>query len=192
MTKRKHKPTIGPISEGTFRDEDLIPRFLNEIQYIDPARITKLRKDPEWRIITNWFKNHGDEDHRGCTKRLIAHQKKTGVIAKGSKVWHQSFYYSEYTSELFDVLNELAPPYCSFGSSEGDGACFGFWPDVDSAKEGVEFVTRHTRWNESGGPGIDEPPKGFRGEWLHVSDHGNATLYYRNSKGKDREIWSVV
>jgi hypothetical protein len=55
--------------------------------------------------------------------------------------------------------------------------------DPESAKEDVDFV--------SGQDGKDEPDADFEGEWLSVSDHGNATLYVREN-GKDREIWSVV
>jgi hypothetical protein len=36
------------------------------------------------------------------------------------------------------------------------------------------------------------PPKKYRGEWLHVNERGNCVLYYRNSKGKDRELASAV
>lgn len=56
--------------------------------------------------------------------------------------------------------------------------------NVEGAREDVGFV--------SGQGGQDYPPDDYRGEWLHVSDHGNATLYVRGPKGKDTEIWSVV
>lgn len=36
------------------------------------------------------------------------------------------------------------------------------------------------------------PSDKYRGEWLHVNERGNCTLYYRNAKGKDREIASCV
>lgn len=97
---------------------------------------------------------------------------------------------SELVNELQDALNEFAAPYVSFGSHEGDGACFGFWPSVEQAREDVGFVSSKRQ---------DEPDRDYRGEWLHISDHGNATLYSREDTGNDRgeafvdrELWSVV
>lgn len=38
--------------------------------------------------------------------------------------------------ELFDKLNEIAPEGYSFGSQDGDGACYGFWSvDADESKK---------------------------------------------------------
>lgn len=87
---------------------------------------------------------------------------------------------NEYVEELFDILNDHAPPYCYFGAHEGDGACFGFWPDIEACRESVEYV------------GDGEPEDGFTGEWLHVNDYSNATLYVRDINGNDSEAWSIV
>ena len=38
----------------------------------------------------------------------------------------------------------------------------------------------------------DGVPKGFRGEVLSITDHGNVSLYAVSSRGKWREIWSVA
>ena len=38
----------------------------------------------------------------------------------------------------------------------------------------------------------DYPPDDYEGEWLHISDHGNCTLYVRDLNGKDKEIASCV
>jgi len=54
--------------------------------------------------------------------------------------------------------------------------------DVDTARNELEFVSRKDK---------EYPDDDYQGEWLHVSDHGNATLYVRTD-GKDTEIWSVV
>lgn len=54
---------------------------------------------------------------------------------------------------------------------------------IDQARDGCEFVSSREQ---------DYPDDGFRGPWLHVSDHGNATLYIRDADGRDVEQWSVV
>lgn len=98
----------------------------------------------------------------------------------------------EIVAELIDALSEFAPAYAHFGSHEGDGACFGFWPDIETAKECVGFVSSKTQ---------EEPDRDFRGEWLHINERGNCTLYVREDNATDafakdgavdREIWSVV
>ncbi len=83
---------------------------------------------------------------------------------------------------LVDSLNTFAPPFCFFGAHEGDGADFGFWPSIDAAKENCEFISSRS---------AEYPESDFQGEWLHVSDHGNATLYVRTN-GEDKEVWSIV
>ncbi len=65
--------------------------------------------------------------------------------------------------------------------------------DVDGAREDVGFVS-HSSDNHDDECNPDDaayPADDYEGEWLHVSDHGNATLYVRKG-GKDTEIWGVV
>lgn len=87
--------------------------------------------------------------------------------------------------ELFDALQAFAPPYAYFGSHPGDGADYGFWLCEDLG--GFDgFKADDTL----------EIPKGYRGEVLHINDHGNMTLYVTYGR-KDREpkfrvIWSLV
>lgn len=84
--------------------------------------------------------------------------------------------------ELFDKLGDLAPPYFCFGSSSGDGADYGFWLPEEFQEEydGLKVDD------------LSEVPKDYRGEVLEVNDHGNMTLWVRNSRGKYREIWGIV
>ena len=42
----------------------------------------------------------------------------------------------EYSAELYDVvysmMENIAPENAYFGSSEGDGACIGYWPVTEN------------------------------------------------------------
>ena len=73
---------------------------------------------------------------------------------------------------LFDALNDYAPPYCTFGAHEGDGADYGFWPIWDQLDElpRLEAGSAHPE-----------------GEHLMVNDHGNVDLFCG-----EEHIWSVV
>ena len=102
--------------------------------------------------------------------------------------------------ELLEVYTEqlesLCPPFVYFGTLEGDGADFGFWPDSNSLDEAL--------YNQTGAPHLDNVPSYSLpmhqdypyGEIelkddnviVQLSDHGNVTVM-------DMErnvIWSVV
>lgn len=91
---------------------------------------------------------------------------------------------SEVVENLVDALNEFAAPYSYFGSLPGDGADYGFWPDVDSLEMAVfdGEVTKVSDLSEA-----DEP-----GEYMMVNDHGNVTLGYVKDNGEFVETWSCV
>ena len=97
--------------------------------------------------------------------------------------------YSEALSwvadESVDFLNsaddpDITPAY-AYWTIE-DNSLF-LLPDIESARENVDFISSKN---------ADYPPAEFRGPWLHVSDHGNCTLYERTANDTDFEIWSVV
>lgn len=94
----------------------------------------------------------------------------------------------EERDRLLNAIGEAQDCFAEDGQGiEGekfDGADFGFWPvDIDDIKDQVEFVSSKEQ---------EYPPSDFRGEWLHVNDHGNATLYARIADDRDKEIWAVV
>jgi hypothetical protein len=63
-------------------------------------------------------------------------------------------------------------------------------PCIENVKEDVGFVSGQSE--DANPDDSDRPCDDYQGEWLHVSDHGNCTLYVRGDDGKDTEIWSVV
>ncbi len=81
----------------------------------------------------------------------------------------------EMVNDLIDILNEYAPDYCYFGSHEGDGSDFGFWPDMDLIEDAIHDGELFTDRNK-GLPAIE------------VNDHGNMTLINDYNKVE----WSIV
>ena len=95
----------GSVSSGTHRYQDLIPRFLEVLEALDPNGYAGYLDGLEAEnYILDVFLNLDDE---------------------------HEFWYSgaawEICSELFDLLEQLAPEGYYFGSHIGDGSDFGFW-----------------------------------------------------------------
>jgi hypothetical protein len=163
------------VSHGTLRAEDLIPRFLEvagEVRLPIEARKRVRRLASEW------------AQHAENADRL--------------KGWWSE----EALQELFDILNDAAPPFAHFGSIEGDGACFGFWVSDESLKEAVdEGEVLHVQPNgwRCGSKTFHPGPEPGRAELLDivgtvpsfrlvVDDHGGMELFSRSGKS----VWRVV
>lgn len=160
--------SLGSISSATHKLDDLIPTFVDELEYLTSK--TKCDSKPTLDFC---------RDVR---------------IRMANPDYYESNDSNEDLSELFDRLNDFAPPYAYFGAHEGDGADFGFWlEDERSMREGIL---------EQGGMIVDDlgkVPLLFTGEVLEINDHGNATLWNvrpihdgATTKSKFTEVWSVV
>lgn len=104
--------TIGSVSHGTLRTEDLLDTFAYELEY-------QIQRNAK-----HWLGNTAERD------RL------TNLIGEAREIDPDSEAASELVNEsLFDALNEFAPPYTYFGAHEGDGSDFGFWPSWDAVNE---------------------------------------------------------
>ena len=81
---------------------------------------------------------------------------------------------------LEEALNEYCPPFIYFGTHPGDGADFGYWPDMDALEDALRY-----------GEDTDDDETRYLPEdnvLVHVSDHGNVTVM-----DMDRQVlWSVV
>ena len=96
-------PLVGSISSGTMRKEDLIPAFIDELEY-------QAGKE--------------DGDHIALCKRIKEAMEVEGYFdSEGSDF---------DLEELFDALDEYSAPYFYFGAHPGDGSDYGWWLDIDA------------------------------------------------------------
>ena len=102
----------------------------------------------------------------------------------------------ETLDELRFLLEDSCPPFVYFGTHPGDGADFGFWPDMNRLDEEL--------YNQTGAPHLDKVPSYCLpmhqdypyGEIelkddnviVQLSDHGNVTVMDM----KRNVIWSVT
>ncbi len=181
---------LGSVSSATLRTEDLLSSFADCLEGL--------------MNVNGWFLSY--PENRAMRDRLnkLCDEARDAWNEDGETLTDEDNA-REMVTELEDALNEFAPPYAHFGAHKGDGADFGFWADIEQAKEEVGFVSVKSHADaqqlgiETNTDNSAFPPDDYRGEWLHVSDHGNATLYDRQSihpedvmSFRDVEIWSVV
>ena len=151
---------LGSISTGTLRPEDLIPAFNNALTQIHDGHycdIDEMMNDEAGNAAEFGKQPSNDELQRRVVDRLM------------------------------DELQDACPPFVYFGTLEGDGADFGFWPDMDRIEEEIgttiqiasslsDFQAEHC-WTLA-----DD------GVIVNVSDHGNVTVM-----DMERNVlWSVV
>lgn len=157
--------SFGSVSSGTMRDEDLLSSFADELDY----------------QLSRQSKRFPRKAHRALIReaRRTLHNLTEGTHAQADKAQEVA---SEVVAELMDALCEFAPPYAYFGAHDGDGADYGFWliADWECSFDGLQVAD------------TSEVPRDYRGEVMHVNDHGNMTLYVSNGRGKLREVWGLV
>lgn len=130
-----HKARIGSISHGTLRTPDLVNAFAWELDYLGARPL--------------------------LTAKAFAWIEEGSEIGDGDE-WDERGAY--ILQELFEALEEQAPPYCYFGALEGDGSDFGFWPCLEQ----IEELPRVQDSDEAKALGEDA---------AFVNDHGNVTVY---------------
>ncbi len=171
-------PSIGSVSHGTMRPEDLIPAFVRELDH-----------------LAKMYKRNGDTSAIEAIDKVINGLTFSTLADYADDDEHAAYWDSEdagYDLEaLFDELDRHAAPYCTFGAHEGDGADYGYWVCWESLEEDCQSgdvlkIDAGDEWPE------DEIRERVEANCLsyilEVNDHGNATLYDVNHN----EIWSVV
>ena len=150
---------LGSISHGTLRTQDLLPVFLETFMALG-GNVPADLECGSYIEYLNWP------------------NPETTACDEDDKFWDSEDAMWDMEA-LTDGLNNLCPPFVYFGTLEGDGSDFGFWPDRDAIEE-IMPLDRNV------GEGDDEIT--IDGVIIQVSDHGNVTVM-----DMDRNvIWSVV
>lgn len=141
--------SIGSITHGTLRTEDLLDAFAQELDY----QVSRQAK--EW----------CDDEGRKERDELLA------LVGQAREIDPDSEDAAELVEELATALERFAPSYTYFGAHPGDGSDFGFWVD--------EYAIRDAIHDKELGTGDELPCAHCTefGEFLVVSDHGNQTMF---------------
>jgi hypothetical protein len=148
------------------RIEDLLPAAIDELE---------------------WLLEHGHEyagvdlsaDWKRRAREIIKEWEELPSLedAEDPEGWYD---------EIFDMLNEAAPPYIYFGGSDGDPASVGWWPTFDTLEEDARYGEGVIKVDD-----LSEVPKNYTGLVMYVDDHGGVTLL-EAKRGELEEIWGAV
>ena len=174
------KVQIGEVSNGTLLTEHLIDAFSGTLAQYAPEALAQIEAE------------HGDAGFDADGE--IEDQERAGF----------------YLEALTEALESLAPAYAYFGTTDGDGACFGFWPDIVSAEtddryqDGILKIAAGDQRptdvccipRQQGGAnhGTGCPLASIR-YILEVTDHGNVSLYdiaHVPANFTGDEVWGIV
>ena len=183
----KNELSIGSISEGTLKTEDIGASLIWNLDQInlDPNDLDTYRK----------------------LKRVFS------TAIEQQLEYYPVLYCDSHIEHVYDEIKAIAdnytPDYCYLGMNIGcgltvgrigafkrvsgnDGASFGVWPEPqlfeDLTQGGYDgYVYRSTVYTNS----VEEHVPAEYSHYLAVNDHGNCTLWARNGDTW-RECWAIV
>ena len=151
---------LGSISTGTLRTQDLLPVFLETFIALG-GNVPSDLECGSYIEYLNWP------------------NPETTACDEDDKFWDSEDAMWDMEA-LTNGLNNLCPPFVYFGTLEGDGSDFGFWPDMEALNEAMQHMGMASE--------SDEEILAEEGVIVQVADHGNVTVM-----DIDRNvIWSVV
>jgi hypothetical protein len=140
---------LGSISHGTLRTEDLLSSFASTLEGL---------------IFING-------DYYCRPENFSERDKLNNLVGESQDQWTEDGteledeeIAQELVQELTDVLEQFAPSYCYFGTHEGDGSDFGFWPCMEQIEELPDVQD-------------SDEAKELGEDCKFVNDHGNVTVY---------------
>lgn len=163
--------SIGSISHGTLRTEDLLEAFASELEY-------QMQSNAE-----EWCSDEGRKERDGLCE----------LVGQAREIDPDHEDAAELVWELTAALEQFAPAYTYFGAHEGDGSDFGFWPAYDAIEDEVRGRMLSS--------GDETPCACcFEGDYFwQVNERGNGAMYQRVAEPAGQfthwtwvELWSVV
>ncbi len=158
MPRTKEFPPLGTVSSGTLRTEDLLDAF------------------------EFYCRTYGGKEGKKLAREYARLGDTADTLADRDAVQEEA---DGLLEDMTRNLEDIAPDFAYFGTLEGDGAEFGFWPLIDSLEDSVRDGDTLKVSD------LADVPPSWRGHVMHVSDYGNVTLYTFGGR-KFRELWSVV
>lgn len=147
------KAELGTVSSGTMRKEDLIPAFIDVLRHHNPDH----ELIAEYDALPDCEWNEMTEEQEEQTDCIL--------------------------EELFDALNEYAPPFCYFGAHLGNGSEYGFWFDSDSLDDARRYKECIDLEDHLEAEEVAQLITAAAAEYAcHVNDHGNVTIYDCNGQ----------
>lgn len=168
--KIRSTASLGSVSSGTHREEDLLPAFYGVLEFLC-AQHRRVRGVGKYREVIKQAK---------AAERLL--EKSSHDPGNGDK-WE--IISTMINETLPDALQDFSPPFCYFGTHEGDGADFGFWFSHDDfqtqVSDGRVFVRATDPWSkEEILPMAKRHPE--VNYFAFYNDHGNLTVWNREAK----------
>lgn len=118
--------SLGSISSGTLRSRDLLEEFEWTLRHLAERNIAAL---------DDFSETHADREMFDRHLRLCEDARKLLEVEDDWDEEQEEEATGLVAEDFHDALQEYAPPYVSFGSHEGDGADFGFWPQIESLED---------------------------------------------------------
>lgn len=143
------KASIGSISHGTLRTQDLLESFSSEL---------------DWQLRRNGNHFSLPENREEARKINDLCREAQDQYEEDGETLKDEDAASELVELLSNALENFSPSYCYFGTHEGDGSDFGFWPSYSSIEE-LPTVEDSDAAKELGE------------DCKSVNDHGNVTVY---------------
>jgi hypothetical protein len=151
--------SIGSITTGTFRTEDLLSAYLHELEWQAHRNGAFLSLPENFWLRDAIAKAVGEAQDCFADDGETIREEMEGTA-------------EDLVGEtLVDLLLVFAPPYCYFGPHCGDGADIGFWPDF-AAIEDLPCIAD----NSDETIAAEQSPE-FSTDVRFVNDHGNTTVY---------------